>query len=627
MERTGPMRIALISEHASPLARTGSVDAGGQNVYVREVAVNLAAAGHIVDVFTRRDSADLPEVVEMEPGLQVVHVPAGEPKPVPKEELSGHMPAFAEWMRPWVEGSRYDIAHANFFMSGLVARDLKRWVGLPYVVTFHALGAVRKLHQGSNDRFPADRVQMEQAVIDEASAVIAECPQDEADLMRWYDVPRSRIVTIPCGVDTEVFRPVGRSLARARHGWSEHEWVVLHIGRMVPRKGVDTVVEAVAELRARGATDVSLVVVGGASEDPNDDEEVRRLMALSDELGVRRHVRFTGRVDHEQLPHLYGAADVFVTTPWYEPFGITPLEAMACGLPVVGSNVGGVKYTVRDGETGFLVPPKDPRAVADRLEELHNLPWLASALSDNARKRTEDLFTWGHVTDSIIDLYQEVLDTRRPGGATAPIFARALDELSGVLLRSSDLDTPLLAAGTALTDCLRRGGKVLVAGNGGSAAQSQHLAAELMGRFQIEDRPALGVMALTSDTAVLTAWANDIGFDDVFARQVEGLGKPGDVLVGLSTSGNSTNLVRAFEVARDRDMTTIALLGGDGGSLVDLADIALVVPSRNTQRIQEVHLLLVHMVSALVEAGVAISPKQEEAVEAGPVRAGTGRAR
>ncbi|HEX2153984.1 MAG TPA: glycosyltransferase [Acidimicrobiia bacterium] len=618
------MRIALISEHASPLAKMGSVDAGGQNVYVREVASSLAAAGHTIDVFTRRDAEDLSEIVEVEPGLRVVHVPAGPAEPIPKEELTEHMAAFAAWMRNRMDG--YDIAHANFFMSGMVARDLKRWLGLPFVVTFHALGAVRVIHQGDSDRFPGDRVKMEQSVMDEATAIIAECPQDEADLMRWYDVPRSRIVTIPCGVDTDVFRPVGRSLARARKGWDEDEWIILHVGRMVPRKGVDTVIEALAELRTRGVDNASLVIAGGSSDDPQDDEYVRGLMTLADELGVGDHVRFTGRVDHHLLPQLYGAADVFVTTPWYEPFGITPLEAMACGLPVVGSNVGGIKYTVRDGETGFLVPPRDAQAVADRLQELRTLPWLASTLSENARRRAEDLFTWQKVSDSLMELYEEIVDgvDRVPVASSTPVFGRALEELSGVLMRSGELDVPLMRAGRQIVSCLRNGGRVMVAGNGGSAAQSQHLAAELMGRFLIEGRPALGVVSLNTDTAVITAWANDVGFDDVFARQVEGLGREGDVLVGLSTSGNSANLVRAFDTARDLGITTISLLGGDGGAMVDASDIAIVVPSRNTQRIQEIHVVLIHILSALVESAMSMDADRAPTEDEFRVRASSG---
>lgn len=600
------MRVALISEHASPLAHIGGVDAGGQNVYVHEVSAHLAASGHTVDVFTRRDASELDEVVEVEPGYRVVNVPAGPTEPVPKEELLPHMATFSEWMTRWLDDHAYDIAHANFFMSGVVARELKLATGLPYVVTFHALGAVRRLHQGSADRFPPERLDIEQKVIDEASAVIAECPQDEADLLRWYDVPRSRITMIPCGVDTDRFRPVGRSLARARRGWNDNEWIVLHIGRMVPRKGVDTIVAAMAELCHRGVDDARLVVVGGSAEDPDADSHVRGLKTLARELGVEDRVEFTGRVDHDLLPQYYGAADVFVTTPWYEPFGITPLEAMACGLPVIGSNVGGIKYTVRDGESGFLVPPKDPVAIADRLEELHNLPWLSSALADTARRRAEDLFTWDKVATSVLDLYERVLegDPHATGNVT-PLFGKALEELAGVLARSSDLDAAMMQATQAIAATLRSGGRVLLAGNGGSAAQAQHLAAELMGRFQLEGRPALGVVSLTTDTAFLTAWANDVGFEDVFARQVEGLGRPGDVLVGLSTSGNSENVIRAFDKARSAGLTTVALLGGDGGSLAPMADIAVVVPSRNTQRIQEVHILLIHVLSALVESAVS----------------------
>lgn len=610
------MRIALISEHASPLAGLGGVDAGGQNIYVHEVANGLSAAGHSVDVFTRRETIDQADIVEVGAGYRVVHVPAGPARSIPKEDLLAHMPAFATWLRSWLTENTYDIVHANFFMSGSVASSLRRWTGIPFVVTFHALGAVRKIHQGDSDRFPADRIDLEQKVIDDAAAVVAECPQDESDLLRFYRIDRSRIVTIPCGVDTDVFRPTGKSLARARHGWGDDEWVVLHVGRMVPRKGVDTVIEAVAELHRRGHRDVSLVVVGGSSEQPTEDDHIRALIDLAKRAGIGDRVRFTGRVDHERLPHFYGAADVFVTTPWYEPFGITPLEAMACGLPVVGSNVGGIKYTVRDGETGFLVSPHDANAVADRLEELHRLPWLASALAENARKRTEDLFTWERVTDSLIRLYENVLSGQHPDQASAatPVFQRSIDELSGLLDRSTDLDSQLRAASQEMIRCLSRGGKVLVAGNGGSASQAQHLAAELMGRFMIDDRPAHAVVSLTTDTAVLTAWANDRGFEDVFSRQVEGLGRRGDVVIGLSTSGNSPNLVRAFETARRNGLSTIAFLGGDGGELAALTDVPLVVASRNTQRIQEVHLLLLHILSGLVEAALATGTTAASAI-------------
>lgn len=603
------MRLALISEHASPLAPLGSVDAGGQNVYVREVAGHLAAAGHQVDVFTRRDAAQLPETVEVAQGFRVVHVPAGPPEWIPKEDLLPLVPEMSEWIARWMSAHDYDLIHANFFMSGLVARDLRARLGIPYVVTFHALGAVRRLHLGNADRFVADRVALEQAVMDDAATVVAECPQDVADLIRWYDIPRGRIATVPCGVDTRVFRPVGRDLARLRRRWSPEEWIILHVGRMVPRKGVDTVIEALAQVVERGVETARLVVAGGCSPDPDADPYIAKLRKLARRLGVGERVRFLGSVSHQSLPHLYGASDVFVTTPWYEPFGITPLEAMACGLPVVGSNVGGIKFSVRDGETGYLVPPRTPSAVADRLIELHALPGLAASLAENARRRTEDLFTWSAVTESLASVYTGVLD----GGiavsdAGAPHLVQAIDELTDVLGRVRSLEAPVTRAARMIADALRAGGRVLVAGNGGSAAEAQHFAAELVGRFVASERRALDVVSLTADTAVLTAWANDVGYADVFARQVEGLGRAGDVLVGLSTSGQSENLIRAFDTAQRRGMRTVGILGNDGGSLAALSHAAVVVPSRDTQRIQEVHGLLVHVVSALVEEATLCEP-------------------
>jgi len=371
---------------------------------------------------------------------------------------------------------------------------------------------------------------------------------------------------------------------------------------MVPRKGVATAVEAVAELTRRGVGPLRLVVVGGSSPDPTEDPYVAELAALAARLGVADRVTFTGRIDHADLPQVYGAADVFVTTPWYEPFGITPLEAMACGLPVVGSNVGGIKFSVRDGESGFLVPPRDPAALADRLAELHALPGLAASLAENARRRAEDLFTWSAVAESLLGLYEAVLG----GGGSrpepvVPHLSRAIDDLVALLARTADLDSAVAAAARALADTLVGGGRILVAGNGGSAAEAQHLAAELVGRFLASDRPALDVLALTADSVTLTAWANDVGFADVFARQVEGLGHRGDALVGLSTSGRSENLVRAFRTARRQGVTTVGLLGNDGGPLAALSDVAVVVPSRDTQRIQEVHALLVHVICSLVE--------------------------
>jgi glycosyltransferase involved in cell wall biosynthesis len=403
-------RIAFISEHASPLAVLGGVDSGGQNVYVAQVARELALAGDRVDVYTRRDSRELPDTVECWPGVRVIHVPAGPAEPLAKERLLEHMPAFLGWMaRDWASGGRrYDLIHANFFMSGQVAIGLQRTFGVPFVVTFHALGKVRRLHQGAADGFPPEREAIETDVAAAADRVIAECPQDEDDLVRHYGADP----IVPCGYDPTEFRPTDQGEARRRLGLHPGEPTILQLGRIVRRKGIDTVIEALAHLERVHGLPARLLVVGGSDRIPNREREpeLGRLMDLAAAQGVADRVTFVGRRDRRELADYYAAADVFVSTPWYEPFGITPLEAMACATPVVGSAVGGIKYTVRDGETGFLVPPRDPAALADRLARLLSDRRLLRAFGEQGLARVRRAFTWRHVAGALSDVYDDVLD-------------------------------------------------------------------------------------------------------------------------------------------------------------------------------------------------------------------------
>jgi len=435
-------RIALISEHASPLAVLGGVDSGGQNVYVAQVARHLAARGDRVDVYTRRDDAALPLVVDCSPGMRVINVPAGPPEPVAKERLLEHMPAFFRWMqRDWAgHGHRYDIVHANFFMSGQVAAELRRALGVPFVVTFHALGKVRRLHQGAADGFPPERERIETAVIAEADRVIAECPQDEDDLVRLYGADPRRISIVPCGFDPAEFAPRDKAATRRRLGLALDEPTILQLGRIVPRKGVDTVIEAVAKVRRSHGIEPRLLVVGGPDRVVTraSTPELARLMDLAEREGVADLVTFVGRRDRAELADYYAAADVFVSTPWYEPFGITPLEAMACATPVIGANVGGIKYTVRDGETGFLVPPRDPGALADRLARLLSNQRLLATFGANGLARVQRAFTWRHVAAALSDVYDDVLAEGRLELATAIAAATApRSRSSGVAARTT----------------------------------------------------------------------------------------------------------------------------------------------------------------------------------------------
>lgn len=411
-------RIALISDHASPLAAAGGVDCGGQNVYVAEVARRLAAAGNEVDVFTRRDRDDAPAMEEWSHGVRVVNVPAGPPTFVPKEELLPHMGEFAENIVRFSESRArpYDVSHANFFMSGLASLAMRVAHGTPFVMTFHALGRVRRLHQADADRFPPERGAIEERLVAEADRVIAECPEDRQHLIALYGAHDERLRLVPCGVDPLVFHAVPRHRARATLGLADSDFVVLQLGRLVPRKGVDDAIRAVAQARRSHGVPARLVIVGGDSEqpDPAVTPEIARLRAIAREEGIDDAVTFTGRRDMRLLRLYYSAADVFVTLPWYEPFGMTPLEAMACGTPVVGSAVGGLLYTVRDGETGFLVPPHAPEMAAERIARLHAAPSLAAALGRAGVRRARELFSWDKVVDALARVYDELCAHRDP---------------------------------------------------------------------------------------------------------------------------------------------------------------------------------------------------------------------
>jgi glycosyltransferase involved in cell wall biosynthesis len=389
----------------------GGVDSGGQNVYVAQVARQLAKYGYRVDVFTRRDRRDVPEVLEWLPGVRVIHVPAGPPEFVRKEELLPMMREFGCFVRDFCRDcGGYDVVHANFFMSGLAALEVKSALGVPMVITFHALGLVRRMHQGAADEFPAERLTIEHELVNEASAIIAECPQDFEDLTQLYGADAGKIAVIPCGVAPEEFWPVARRFARKTLGLDKDERIVLQVGRLVPRKGVDNAICGVAQLVHRHYLPARLLVVGGNSDvpDPALTPEIARLRKIAAGAGIEERVTFVGRRSRELLKLYYSAADVFVTTPWYEPFGITPLEAMACATPVIGARVGGVKYSVLDGETGYLVPPDDPQRLAERLADLYADADHAKQLARAALRRVNRYFTWRKVVRAITALYGDV---------------------------------------------------------------------------------------------------------------------------------------------------------------------------------------------------------------------------
>lgn len=411
--------IAFISEHASPLAILGGVDSGGQNVYVAELPRQLVRLGYNVDVYTRQEG-EIDEVIDWMPGIRVVHIPAGPKEVVAKEELLSLMGEFSHNMIAFIrkEKIHYQLIHANFFMSALVASKIKKAFDIPYVVTFHALGLVRKIHQKEMDKFPPERINIERKIIKEADHIIAECPQDKTDMIQLYNANPEKITIIPCGYSAEEFYPINKLKARKVLDFSPDGKIILQLGRMVPRKGVDNVIKAVGHIKKKD-DNVRLVIVGGETDTPETmiSPELNRLQQIAAEAGILSSILFTGRKRRDVLKYYYTAADVFISTPWYEPFGITPLEAMACGTVVIGSNVGGLKFTIQHGKTGFLVPSHDPMALAEKIEQLLSDEKLLKLMRSNALKMVNKNFTWNVVAMSCHRLYEKIIAANKKGAA------------------------------------------------------------------------------------------------------------------------------------------------------------------------------------------------------------------
>jgi D-inositol-3-phosphate glycosyltransferase len=395
------LNIALVSEHASPLAVVGGVDAGGQTVHVAALAQALARTGNSVTVYTRRDSRELPRCVPFARGVVVEHVDAGPPTPLGKDELLPWMDAFsADLFTAW-QRDPPDVVHSHFWMSGKAALRAARPLGIPLVHTFHALGAEKRRHQGVADSSPVQRIVEERALARDADRIVATASAEMFELVRMGANPR-HIKVVPCGVDVERFSPGGTREERRSNSFR-----IVTLSRLVERKGVADVIEALALV-----PQAELVIAGGgAYGDASTQREAHRLAALAREAGVAERVDFRGPVARDDVPALLRSADVVACTPWYEPFGIVALEAMACGVPVIVSAVGGLIDTVVDGVCGLHVPPRNPlllaRALAGLATDAPRRRAFARAGMTRARKR----YSWTRVAKETLDIYRAVAAT------------------------------------------------------------------------------------------------------------------------------------------------------------------------------------------------------------------------
>jgi len=419
-------RLAVLSLHTSPLAQPGTGDGGGMNVYVRELSSALARAGVACDLYTRRDSADLPPTVFVEPGLEVHHITAGPAAAVPKEQLEAHVEEFTEGVishmtgvvpraRPPGTGSfgyldeGAGAVHANYWLSGLAGHAIKHRLDLPLVSTFHTLDRVRA--EASPEEVEAlsetRRALAEATIVGCSDLLLASCTVEADQLVELYGAERTRIEIIPLGVDHAFFSPGDRRMARRAIGLDSASGpLLLFVGRIQPLKGADVAVRALAAVRAGGIPDAQLVIVGGPSG-PRGEAELAALHGLAEKLTVADRTNFLPPQPHELLSTFYRAADCCLVPSRSESFGLVALEASACGTPVVAAAVGGLTTLVADGVTGYLVEPGDADAFARRAAEILADPELQAALGSAGAAGARQ-YTWATAAARLRRIYSDL---------------------------------------------------------------------------------------------------------------------------------------------------------------------------------------------------------------------------
>jgi D-inositol-3-phosphate glycosyltransferase len=409
------LRVAFLSTHTCPLAPLGGWETGGMNVYVRELGRALAARGVSVDIFTRRQSSEAPDVVEYAPGARVVHLEAGPRRHVDKYDVLDYLPDLACGIQRWraLTGLGYDLIHSHYWLSGrlgLLFAD--RW-GVPMVSMFHTLAQLKnRVAETAAEREQTVRFDIERRTMAGSDRVVAATDVDRAQIIRHYGNP-APIAVIPGGVDLGRFRPMDQAASRAALGLSDAGRVLLFVGRIQRLKGLEVLFRAFALL----GLDARLLVVGGLPSSSHEAREIFRLEQLAGRLGISERVSFAGAVSHERLPEYYAAADVTVMPSSYESFGLVAVESLACGRPVVATRVGGLRTIVRDGETGLLVPWRDPALFAEALGRVLSDDALRAHLGSAARPSVMH-FGWDRIAEQHLGLYADVV-AERAGAAVA----------------------------------------------------------------------------------------------------------------------------------------------------------------------------------------------------------------
>lgn len=412
-------RIALLSVHTSPLAPMGGMKTGGMNVYIRELAQELGKDGYEIDIFTRRSSlaeADVDHSIG--PRVRVIYLRAGPATPMHPDEQYAHLSEFTANLMAYatLHNLHYDIVYSHYWLSGWVAAKLKEAWGICFVHMFHTLGHMKKRIRAHEFYQPDRRILTEAQVLNWADRVIAATPAELAQLRWLYRARRRQLLVIPPGVNLEQFNTV-LSAAEARRclGLNPDSHVLLFVGRIEPLKAVDTILEALHVLRERQSSllkRLHFMIVGGDPESRRD-LELQRLQDLSRRLGINQIVSFVGAKEQAHLPVYYSAATAVIVPSDYESFGMVALEAMACGTPVIASQVGGLQFLVRDRETGFHVPAREPISLTEAIIALVSDPAKSAAMGATAARAAQE-YAWSAIAKRLVEVFEAVTCQKLP---------------------------------------------------------------------------------------------------------------------------------------------------------------------------------------------------------------------
>ena len=414
MSTSNRKHIALISVHGDPAIEIGKEEAGGQNVYVRQVGEALGALGWQVDMFTRKANAEQAEIVQHTPNCRTIRLVAGPEEFVPRDNIFPYAAEFVQQLLKFQKsnGIKYSLVHTNYWISAWVGMQLKKIQGSQQVHTYHSLGYVKYKSVSTIPLIAKTRLDVEKAVLETAESIVATSPQERVH-MRQLVSTKGNIDIIPCGTDIHRFGSVNRLQARQELDINPESAVVLYVGRFDPRKGIETLVRAVGQSKLRGKKDIKLIIGGGSRPGQSDGLERDRIESIVSELGMTDMTIFPGRLGDETLHNYYAAADVCVVPSHYEPFGLVAIEAMASATPVVASDVGGLQFTVVPEETGLLAPPKDDTAFSQAIDRILSLsPENKEKMGVAARKRVEKMFSWEGVASQLGDLYTDILQAK-----------------------------------------------------------------------------------------------------------------------------------------------------------------------------------------------------------------------